>query len=95
LSCAKSWCGYSTQTFVPNERFIQLLFSLLSSSEAFFGKAVTILKRLLSNSQYAKALEQMSVAEAFKGFPEKDMAFLRSTIFYIVNLRGMFAEACS
>jgi hypothetical protein len=49
----------------------------------------------LSNSKYAKALEQTSLEHALKGLPEKDMAFLRSTIHYISTLRSHFVEQCS
>jgi hypothetical protein len=37
----------------------------------------------------------MSLDQAIKGFPEKDMTFLRSTIHYISSLRNLFAEACN
>jgi hypothetical protein len=68
---------------------------LVSTSEVFFGKAITILKKLLSVSKYAKALEHMSIVEAFRGFPEKDMQFLRSVIFFMNSIRNIFISECS
>lgn len=94
LSCAKSWCSYSSKTFVPNAKFIEVLFQMLGASEEYFGKAVTILKRLLSKNFFAKALEQMSFAEAYKGIPEQDMAFLRSVIQLMWNMRPVFVNHC-
>jgi hypothetical protein len=79
---------------VPNPKFIETLFNLLNSSELYFGKAITIMKRLLTTNYFAKALEQMSFAEAFKGIPEQDMTFLRSLIALLWNLRPVFVEHC-
>jgi hypothetical protein len=68
---------------------------LVSTSEVFFGKAITILKKLLSVSKYAKALEHMSLVEAFRGFPEKDMQFLRTVICFMNSFRNIFISECS
>jgi hypothetical protein len=77
-------------TFIPNEKFNNLILKLVSSSEAYFGKAITILKKLLSVSKYAKALEHKSLQETLKGFPEKDMTFLITLIQYLASMRQLF-----
>lgn len=79
---------------MPNDKFIELLFTLLGSSEIFFGKCVTILKRLLSYNSFAKALEQMSMAEILKGIPEKDLTFLRTIVQFLWTHRPTFVQYC-
>lgn len=36
----------------------------------------------------------MSVAEAFKGIPEKDLTFLRSIVHFLWNHRATYVEHC-
>ena len=55
LVASKAWCHFSTATFVPNQRFISQIFSLLQSD--YFAKAVNVLKKLLVVSKFTKALQ--------------------------------------
>jgi hypothetical protein len=48
-----------------------------------FGKAVDIVKILLSRSRYVKALEHMSMEEAFKALPEVDTKFLSELVGFL------------
>lgn len=87
LSAAKSWCTFSTLTFVPNESFVQLLFMLIEGDGELFGKAVGVLKTLLNASKYAKALDHSSEQEAFSSIPEGDRQFLQSIVVYFQRQR--------
>ena len=61
---------------MPNELFIQAIFQLIETSRPLISKAMTILKKLLVVSRYAKALEHMSMKEAFTAMPDKDKTLL-------------------
>jgi hypothetical protein len=55
LIAAKAWCKFSTHTFVPNQRFISHIFSMLQNDE-YFPKAVNIIRKLLCVSKFVKAV---------------------------------------
>jgi len=82
LGAAKRWCKYSNRTFVPNQKFIQLIFQIIENDYQMFSKAVSVLKMLLIESQFVKALENNSEALAFQIIPEVDKTFLQSIIMY-------------
>lgn len=60
MGAAKNWCRLSNKTFVPNQEFIQLVFHLLERDKELFGKSINVIKKLLSESTFVKALEHNS-----------------------------------
>lgn len=48
----------------------------MASDRQMFGKAVSVLKTLLVESKYVKALEYNSEAQAFGMIPDVDKSFL-------------------
>lgn len=54
----------------------------MASDRQMFGKAVSVLKTLLVESKYVKALEYNSEAQAFGMIPDVDKSFLQSIILY-------------
>ena len=69
LGTAKHWTTYSSKTFIPHEQFNTILFNLLQNPPTnlpnlnVYGKAVSIVKRLLEKSKYVKLLENTSSLE--------------------------------
>ena len=55
---------------------------------------MSVLKKLLVVSRYAKALEHMSTKEAFTSIPEKDKAFLQSLVMFLERNRDNFVAEC-
>lgn len=94
LSAAKEWCNFSSETLVPNELFIQAIFQIIENSRPLFSKAMSILKKLLVVSRYAKALEHMSIKEAFTSMPDKDKTFLQSLVMFLTRNRDNFVSEC-
>ena len=94
MSAAKNWCNFSTQTLVPNEQFVQLLFAIIENNQTLFSRAMSVLKKLLVVSRYAKALEHMSTKEAFTSIPEEDKAFLQSLVMFLDRNRDNFVAEC-
>jgi len=66
LGAAKTWCRFSTNTFVPNQEFIQVIFQMIEGDQQMFGKAINVVKKLLNESTFVKALEHNSETEAFR-----------------------------
>lgn len=62
----------------------------MESDQKMFSKAVSVLKMLLVESQFVKALENNSEAVAFSIIPEVDKAFLQSIIMYCSRQRDNF-----
>lgn len=79
LKSAKVWLQYSTSTFFPYEPFIHNLSNLLSN-ETVQLKVMSIFKRMLVKSKYAKILENASFATAFSQIPQKDLSFLHMIV---------------
>ena len=52
LIAAKSWCQFSTATFVPSPRFVELVFRLLQTDLS--AKAFNVVRKLLTVSKFAK-----------------------------------------
>lgn len=55
-----------------------------------FGKAVSVLKQLLVESKFVKALEYNSETQAFAMIPEVDKSFLQSIIMYCTRQKDNF-----
>ena len=55
-----------------------------------FGKAISVLKTLLVESRFVKALEHNSEAVAFSIIPDVDKQFLQSIIMYCTRQRDAF-----
>ena len=94
LSSAKNWCNYSTQTLVPNEQFVNVLFQIIENNQTLYSRAMGVLKKLLVVSRYAKALGHMSTKEAFTSIPEKDKQFLQQLIMFLARNRDNFVTQC-
>ena len=63
---AKAWCRQaSSQTFIPNARFVRHLFTILESQtdENLFYKSVSVIKTLLKTSKYVRALDHSTETE--------------------------------
>ena len=76
LSAGKSWCHFSTASFVPSQQFIATVFQLMQTDS--FSKVVKIIRKLLVVSKFAKSLQNTSKAEAITmaGMSEDDKRFL-------------------
>ena len=89
LTAAKSWCRFSTKTFVPNQDFIHVIFSMMENDQETFGKAISVVKKLLVESKFNKALEYNSESTAFSLIPEVDKQFLQAVVLYCINKRDV------
>lgn len=91
LSAAKSWCHYSSDTFVPNQHFVQQILGLLQNPQ-YFSKAVNVIKKLLVVSKFTKALHNMSYEAAMKleGSSPDDKLFLEQIVVQLQGLSSTF-----
>ena len=53
-------------------------------------KVIKIVKKLLNKSKHAKILEEVTLEQAVKIIPQKDMAFLELVIAYLNKNRERF-----
>lgn len=51
---------------------------------------MSVLKKLLVVSKYAKALEHMNIKDVFTSIPEKDKAFLQLLVNFLARNRDNF-----
>ena len=62
----------------------------MEGDQQLFGKAIAVIKKLLVESKYVKALEYNSESVAFSIIPEVDKQFLQSVIMYCTRQRDYF-----
>ena len=62
LSASKSWCHFSTSTFVIHPPFIQTIFRLMQTD--LFPKCVKVVKKLLTVSKFVKSLQHQAREDA-------------------------------
>ena len=92
LSAAKYWCTYSSDTLVPNQQFIELIFNVIETQNHLFSKGVNILEKLLINYKNVKALDHMSEEVAFRPLPDQDLQFINLLVNFFFKNRQKFLE---
>ena len=58
---------------------------MMENDQQTFGKAISVVKKLLIESTYVKALEHNSEEKAFSTIPDTDKQFLQSVIMYCIR----------
>lgn len=63
---------------------------MMESDRETFGKAISVIKKLLIESNFVKALEHNSEELAFSTIPDTDKQFLQSVVMYCIRQRNNF-----
>ena len=63
---------------------------MMESDRETFGKAISVVKKLLIESNFVKALEHNSEELAFSTIPDTDKQFLQSVVMYCIRQRNNF-----
>lgn len=58
---------------------------MMEGDRQTFTKAISVVKKLLIESQHAKALENNSEAVAFSMIPDVDKQFLQAVVMYCIR----------